>query len=151
MSAIISKTVAELEIDDGELRMAKQKLSQEKHSLQGMIAEINSKCTTRLSQNDYHKIQKLRASIVNQLQQKEGEIADINSRRHELLTVLEVRKQQSNKFQPDDIRLLVSIRDKWHDFSMESKNPKAARDVAWKISQEIRAFLLPYFQTSIAP
>lgn len=40
---------------------------------------------------------------------------------------------------------LVTIRDRWHDFSMEATNPKPAREAAWKFSQELRTVLKIYF------
>ncbi len=143
--SIVNKSIAELEIDDGELRVMKQRLSAEKHALQGELAQINSQCVSRLPQKEYQRLQSRRGQIVKQLQEKEVEIGDLNSSRHEILTVLEVRKRQAQLFVPSDVRKLVEIRDRWHGFSMDKNNPKSARETAWKISQELREFLKPHF------
>lgn len=142
---LVTKSISDLDIDDGELRVLKQRLSAEKHALQGELAQINSLCVPRLPQKEYQRLQSQRGKVVKQLQEKEIEISEVNSKRHELLTVLEIRKRQAQLFVPSDVRKLVDIRDKWHGFSMDNSNPKSARETAWKISQELREFLKPHF------
>jgi len=143
--SIVEKTICELEIDDGELLVMKRKLTAEKQALQGDLGTLNAKCATRLPQKEYQKIQNQRGDIVKMLANKEAEIGELNAKRAELQTVMQVRKRQAGKFVPSDVRLLVAIRDKWHDFSMDKNNPKSARETAWKISQELREFLKPHF------
>ena len=144
--SIVEKSIPELEIDDGEYRAMKQKLSAEKHALQGQIAEINARCVTHLPQKEYQKLQNQRSQMVKQLQEKEVEIGELNARRTEVNTVLNVRKSQSmNRW---DIRQLVEIRDRWHGFSMDKNNHKQARETAWKISQEIGDVLKRYFDAN---
>lgn len=143
--SIVEKAICELEIDDGELLTMKQKLSAEKQALQGQLGELNAKCATRLPNKEYQRIQSARGQIVNQLAEKEIEICELNRQRAELQTVMQVRKRQAGKFVPSDVKLLTEIRDKWHAFSMDSDNHQKAREVAWKISQELREFLKPHF------
>lgn len=150
--SIVGKAICELEIDDCELLMMKQNLSAEKQALQGQVGELNAKCATRIPNNEYQRIQSQRGQVVKQIADKETEIGEINRRRAELNTVLQVRKRQAGKFVPSDVKQLVKIRDRWHAFSMDSDNHQKAREVAWKISQEIREFLKPHFhQIPIRP
>lgn len=143
--SIVNKSIEQLEVDDGELRLIRQRLSAEKQALQGALGELNARCATRLPNKEYQKIQSARGQIVKQLAEKESELGEINSQRAELLTVLEVRKRQAGKFVPSDVKKLVEIRDRWHAFSMDSDNHQKAREAAWKISQELREFLKPHF------
>jgi len=143
--SIVNKSIEELEVDDGELRIIRQRLSAEKQALQGQLGELNARCATRLPNKEYQKIQNARGQIVKQLAEKESELGALNSQRHEILTVLEVRKRQAGKFVPSDVKLLVEIRDRWHAFSMDSDNHQKAREVAWKVSQELLEFLKPHF------
>lgn len=143
--SIVNKSIEELEVDDGELRTMRQRLSAEKQALQGQLGELNARCATRLPTKEYQKIQSARGQIVKQLAEKESELGAINSQRAEVLTVLEVRKRQAGKFVPSDVKKLVEIRDRWHAFSMDSDNHQKAREVAWKISQELRELLKPHF------
>lgn len=143
--SIVEKAICELEIDDGELLSMKQRLSAEKQALQGSLAELNAKCATRLPNKEYQRIQSARGQIVKQLADKETEIGALNRQRAELNTVMQVRKRQAGKFVPSDVKALVEIRDRWHSFSMDSDNHQKAREVAWKISQELREFLKPHF------
>lgn len=144
--SIVEKSICELEIDDGEMLAMKQKFSAEKQALQGQLGELNAKCAIRLPQKEYQRIQTARSQIVKQLAEKETEIAALNRKRTELQTVMQVRKRQAGKFVPSDVKLLVEIRDRWHGFSMDSTNHQKAREVAYKISQELREFLKPRFQ-----
>lgn len=149
--SILKKSICELEVDDGEMLAIRRKLSAEKQALQGMLGELNAKCATRLPQKEYQKIQSQRGQIVKQLAEKENEIGELNAKRAELQTVLEVRKRQAGRFQPSDVKRLVEIRDRWHAFSMDKLNPRSARETAWKMSQELREFLKPYFdRTQVA-
>jgi chromosome segregation ATPase len=141
----VDKSIEELEVDMGELSALKDKLSIEKQALQGQLAELNAKCAVRLPQQEFQRIQSARGQVVKQLAAKEGEIGEVNQRRAEIQTVLQVRKRQAHLFVPSDVRKLVEIRDKWHAFSMDSKNHQKAREVAWKVSQELREFLKPHF------
>ena len=145
--AIIEKSIEELELDNGELLILKQRLLAEKQALQGQLSELNAKCSMRLPSSEYHKIQSARGQVVKQLTGKESEIGALNAQRAELQAVMDVRKRQAKKFAPSDVRQLVEIRDRWHAFSMNPDNNKNARDVAWKISQELRAFLKPHFNS----
>jgi hypothetical protein len=139
----LSKSVPELEIDDGEYRIARHRLSAEKQALQGQLSEINAKCSMRLKFSEYHKLQKARSELVKQLAEKEIEIGELNSRRAELSTVIEVRKHQ--EMGRHDIRQLVHIRDTWHAFSMDKANHQKAREAAWKFSQELGDVLKRFF------
>jgi hypothetical protein len=149
--SLTEKSIPELEIDDAELRIMKQRLSAEKQALQGQLGELNSKCATRIPTKDFQKIQSARGQLVKQLAAKESEIGALNAERHEVLTVLEFRKHAANKFPPSDVKKLVEMRDRWHSFSMDSKNHQRAREIAWKTSQELRDFLKPYFNESTSP
>ncbi len=149
--SVVEKSLVELEIDDAELRDQKHKVSQEKQALQGTLAELNAKCAVRLPGNEFLRIQRHRGQLVRQLADKEGELGAINRQRSELQTVMQVRRRQAGEFLPKDVRLLVAIRDRWHGFSMDSKNHQKARETAWKFSQELRDFLKPHFQESQNP
>lgn len=142
---LVEKSIAELELDDGELRVEKQRLSAMKQSLQGEAARLNAKCATRIATAEYHKIQRERSEVVRQITGIEADISGVNARRTEVLAVLEVRKRQSGMFAPTDVRRLVEMRDRWHAASMDTETHQKAREMAWKNSQELRDFLKPYF------
>lgn len=142
---ITEKTIEELEIDDGELLILKNRLSIEKQALQGQLAELNGKCSKRLPNAEFHRIKSAKGQIAKQLSEKEMEIGEVNAKRAELWTVLSVRKRQAGKFKPEDVRRLAGIRDHWHSYSMDPANHQKSREIAWKISQELREFLKPYF------
>lgn len=143
--SIVAKSISELEIDDGELLIMKQRLTAEKQALQGQIGELNAKCATRIPNNEYQRIQSQRGQIVKQIADKETEIGELNRQRTELQTVLQVRKRQAGQFAPSDTKVLVAMRDRWHAFSMDSDNHQKAREVAWKVSQELRELLKTRF------
>jgi chromosome segregation ATPase len=144
---LVKKSIIELQIDDGELMALRRKLTAEKQAIQGQLGEINTKLKTTLPNDIFHKLNNRRGQLVKMLSEKESEVGELNAKRAELQTVLEVRKREAGHFQPHDVAKLVAIRDKWHDFSMDKKNPKSARETAWKISQEIRELLKPTFAT----
>lgn len=137
------KSLQDLKIDDAEFAVLKGRLSAEKKSLEGQLAELNAQASVKLLSPDYHRNRSIRGTIVKQLMEKECEIAEVNSRRREVNTVIDVRKHQ--QLSPSGIRHLVEIRDRWHDFSMNPDNHKKARDTAWKISQELRTVLKSFF------
>ncbi len=147
--SIVEKSIAELEIDDGELRTMRERLVAEKTALQSELAELNSKCATRIDNYKYQTIQNRRAQVVKQVNDKEAELAELNARRTELNTVMQVRKRQAHRFVPSDVRQIVAIRDKWHAFSMDASNHQKAREIAWKVSQELREFLKPHFRNEV--
>jgi uncharacterized protein YdaU (DUF1376 family) len=146
--SIVKKTINELEIDAAEYCMMRKRLTAEKAALQSQLAEIKAACTTRLPQQKYHSLQKQRAQLVRQLMEKEQEIATLNETRVELNAVTQVRKRQAGMFSVGETRELVEIRDKWHGFSMDAANHQKAREVAWKISQELREVLKRHFDAS---
>lgn len=144
-STLTQKSIEELEIDDGELRALRQRLVMEKTALQSQLNEINTQCRVRLPTAKFQQLQSRRGQIARQLMDKEREISDVNARRHELLTVKEVRKEQSSHLKVADIKKLIAIRDEWHDFSMDNKNDPVKRRMAWHFSQQLKEFLKPYF------
>jgi len=144
-TSIVDKSVCELEIDLGEYRMMKDRLSAEKAGLQCQLADLKARCSIRLPQEKYHKIQVERAGVLKLLAEKEAEISELNQKAAELNTVKEVRKRQAGEILPSDMRRLVEIRDKWHGFSMDSDNHQKGREAAWKFSQELREVLAQIF------
>jgi hypothetical protein len=129
MSNLVDLSIEELEVVNGELLSHKQRLSAEKQALQGQLGVLKAKCTIRLSPLEYHKVQTERGQVVNQLSEKEVEIGNLNIQLREVMTVLEVRKRQSGKIPPKEVKELVGIRDRWHDFSMDP--PTIKRHVRW--------------------
>lgn len=145
MSNTAEKSLEELQIDDGELLMQKHKLSQEKQAIQGELAGINARTKHKLPNKEFFKLKALRSNLAVQLSEKEREIGAINHARAELNTIINVRKRQAGMFPPYQVRQLVEMRDKYHEMSMDPKKHKEARNTAWNISQELRAFLKPFF------
>lgn len=143
MSSLVEKSLPELTIDDGEFLIMRERLIQEKNALQGQLAEINAQCSHHLPQREYHKLQSWRGQIVRQLLDKDSEISELNARRAELNTVINVRKQES--FSPHQVRQLVEMRDRWHGFSMDAKRHQKERETWWHCSQELRELLKHYF------
>ena len=146
MNPLCEQTIEELEIADGEVLIQRTRLINEKAALSSRLAELKAACTIRLQSKDYHRLQKERAQVIKQLTEKEAELSLLKEQRVEINTVLQVRKRQAGLFVPKDMRKLVEIRDRWHDYSMDSKNHQKAREVAWKISQELREVLKAQFQ-----
>lgn len=144
--SLTEKTIEELEIDCAECATLRQRLSAEKQALQGQLAEINAACIQRLPNKEFQRIRSKRFPIVRQLADKEVEIAEANRIQAEIHAVKEVRKRQAGRIVPSDIRSLVGMRDRWHEFSMDPKNHQKSREVAWKVSQELREFLKPHFK-----
>jgi len=149
MSALAEKSVAELEIDDGEFRVLKQRLIAEKQALQADLSAIKERCLVRLPLAEYQKLQRQRSRLVQQLMAKERELSELNAKRAELETVKQFRKESS--ITVSKMRELVGIRDHWHGFSMDEKNAPMARRLAWKFSQQLREFLKPYFSDGLLP
>jgi predicted nucleic acid-binding Zn-ribbon protein len=146
MSAITEKTVAELEIDMAELRQQRQRSSSEKMALQTQIAEINNELKETQPRERFIKLNRQRQDIIRQLGLKEQELSGMKQRHTELQAVRDFRKTQENQLTVEDIRLLVGIRDRMHEYSMDAGNPKSAREVAFKFSQELKAVLEKHFQ-----
>lgn len=142
---LTEQSIEELDISVGEVRTLRQRVSAEKQALQGMIGQINARCAVRLPQKEYQQLQRERATVVGQIAEKESELGALNAQMSEIQTVLEVRKRQAKQIQPREVSALVELRDRWHDYSMDAKNHQKAREVAWKVSQELRALLKPIF------
>lgn len=139
------QTVAELELDLADLRIARQKLVQEKGAIEAMLAEVNVSLKARLPHDVYVKKSRQRSDIIRQIADKLGEIMAINQRLTELQARRDFRKQQDGTLGPEDVRLLVGIRDRWHEFSMDPAQHAKARQAAFQFSQELRAVLKKHF------
>lgn len=138
------KTIPELEIDAAELDVLRAQLCMEKQGLQGQLAEINATLKSAvLPTKEYHRLMSIRGGVVKQLTELDQRIAAVKVRRMEVLVVRDVRKHEVVGV--GDIKRLVELRDRWHDFSMDKANPQRAREVAWKFSQELREILKRYF------
>jgi hypothetical protein len=146
--SLVSQSIPELQVDAGELQIVRHRLVAEKRALEAQLAEVNAKCERRLPQQEYQKLRQQRAQIIRQMTEKEAEIADLNSRRAEVNTVLNVRTQKA--FTVPEIRQLVEIRDRWHGFSMDAGNHQKAREAAWQFSQELRALLKTHFDGALS-
>lgn len=143
---LTAKTIEELEIEDGELLLLKEKLTTEKRCLQAEIVGINNKCTRTLPREEFNRLTRLKGDIVRQLITKDNEIAEVNTRRIALNTFKQVRKQQAGWFPSPAIRQLVEMRDRLHAISMDKKRHQKAREIAWEISQELKELLKPHFE-----
>lgn len=150
MSSLVEKSLAELEIDDGEGRVVRDHLCQEKVALQSQLADIKGQLATRLPKDKYAALMRSRAMVVRQLMEKEREISGMNASLKAIFTVKDFKKSQSAKsklLSISDIRSPVSIRDEWHEFSFNEANTVSARRAAHKFSQQLRAFLKPHFES----
>lgn len=144
---LIEKTVAELLLDQNELAAIRHRYAQEKMALQGQLIGVNAALKTKdklREKAEFHRLNRHRTNILNSLSAKENEITLINQRRAEVQAVIDVRKQQ--QFGIKQIKELIAVRDRWHEFSMEKANHQKAREVAFKVSQELRDLLKPYFE-----
>lgn len=144
---LLEKTVAELLLDQNELGAIRHRYAQEKMALQGQLIEVNAALKTKDKLRDkagFHRLNQHRTNILKSLSEKENDITLINQRRTEIQAVIDVRKQQ--QFGIKQIRELIDVRDRWHEFSMEKSNHQKAREVAFKVSQELRTLLKPYFE-----
>jgi hypothetical protein len=144
---LIEKTVAELILDQNELAAIRHRYAQEKMALQGQLISVNAEIKTKCKQTqkaEFHRLNKHRSNILRSLSEKENDITLINQHRAEVQAVIDVRKQQ--QFGIKQIKELIAVRDRWHEFSMEKANHQKAREVAFKVSQELRELLKPYFE-----
>lgn len=145
MSELTKKTVAELEIDRGELLIARQRIVAELGALESQLAEFAARCATKLPAPQYHKIQQQRAEVVRLKNEKVAELGSLKSAVQEIQTVIEVRKAQAGGLTSGEVKQLVAIRDEMHEFSMDASNAKSARDAAWKFCQQLRTVLKIHF------
>jgi hypothetical protein len=140
MSQLMEKSVAELEIDQGELLVIRHALSQEKHAIQAQLVEINAACSTRIPPNEFSKLQNQRRDLVKALAQKESEILSNKSKIRELLTVVTFKKRHS--FDP---KVIIAIRNDWQSYSLCNKIDPVKRRLAWQFAQQLTEALRPYF------
>lgn len=143
--SITQKSVIELELDDGELLTLRERLVTEKAALQSQLTGFKAQLAGRLPNVKYQGLMRQRAAVVQQLMEKEREIGELNEQRKVLGSVKEFRKSQESTLKVADIRSLVALRDGWHEFSMDDAHAPVERRLAFKFSQELRAFLKPYF------
>lgn len=134
------KTLPELLIDQGEFLLEKRRLVAEKMALTIELQELNIRLQRTMPLPEYTKVKSLRSRIVLQIQHKDSELNKTKERQNELAAIIGVRKLQ-NKEGEQNWGLLRQIRDKWHSFSMDDKNHQKAREVAWKVSQEITVLI----------
>lgn len=142
---LVDMTVAELGIYDGELRVMRDRLIQEKTAIQAQLADLNLAMKETLPKPVLHSKNQQRRDLVALLMTNEQAVSGINARRAELQTVLEFKKASS--FGHRQIRELIGIRDRWHEVSMDANTAPAVRRAAFKFSQELRVVLKPYFDT----
>lgn len=142
---LVEQTLPELLLGEGEYRAVRQRLVQEKLAIQQHLSEVNGKLSVKLPHAEFQKLNNQRRVLIQSLLDKEKEISAFNAERAEIETVMEVRKRQ--QFGITQIKALVTIRDNWHEFSMDPANHQKAREVAFKVSQELRALLKPYFDS----
>lgn len=142
---LAEQSLPELMLGEGEYRAMRQRLVQEKLAIQQQLTEVNRKLTLKWPFAELQKLKHQRQSIIASLQAKEMEISEFNQERAEIETVMEIRKRQ--QFGIQQITALVALRDSWHEYSMDTANHQKAREVAFKVSQELRALLKPYFDS----
>lgn len=141
-----TKTLQELELDRGELVVTRTRLCAEKTALQSQVAELNSKCATRLNQSLFASIQRRRSELVSRVNEKEQEIQEINAQIQITQSAADA-KRHTVEVKRFEVRQLVHLRDQWHEFSMDPKNHQKAREAAWKFSQELREILKRHFES----
>jgi chromosome segregation ATPase len=137
-------TQTEAKIDQCDFKAEKQRLVAIKLSLSSRLAEINSACKVRLPQNQYATLQRERGELSSSVAKIESEISQINQRLAEANAVLSITtdwKQVQSKM----VREIVTIRDKCHETSFDENEPASVRRFAFKVSQELRAAMKPYF------
>lgn len=142
----MSTSIAELELESGELAQERQRIVAEKMALQSQIADLNLRCATTLPQHEFVKVQRERTRLVKEVNARESLLSELKAGRTVLGSVINAKRKES--FGPSEIHTLVEIRDRWHGFSMDSVNHQKAREVAWKVSQEIAKLLKSHFTPS---
>ena len=145
MSEIMNKTAAELEVDIAELRTVRTRDAAEMKAIQAQLAALNAQLKTTQPQARYHKLMNQRAQLVRALHEFELSVQGLNQQITELNTVREHRWKQENHLTLEDVKLLIGIRDRWHEFSMDDTQHAKARQAAFKFSQELRTVLKKHF------
>lgn len=133
-------------LDEAELLASKDRLVAEKFGLQTQLAEINAECAVRLPNAKFYRLQQRRQALVREMSEKEKELAGIRANLRVAQASTEITKRHA--FGGSHVRQLVQLRDKWHEFSMDSENGQKSREAAWKFSQELRSILKSYFSVS---
>lgn len=146
MNVVAQKTIAEIEIDIAELHLARHRLIEEKAGLQAQLSEIKAIVAVLMPKPEFAKVMRRRADIISRMSLKDREISAMKSQITAMEATKSVRKSQEKEFSNGSVTEVRLIRDKWHDFSMDSTNHQKAREVAWKMSQEINVVLKKYFQ-----
>jgi capsule polysaccharide export protein KpsE/RkpR len=139
----MSKSLAELEIDDAELQVTRHRFASELQSLIGQLVEINAKLKITLPVNEFRKLNSQRGQVVKQITEKNQEVAIVKAEAAAVRAAMEVQKRKALNLH--DVRELVEIRDRWHEFSMDKGNHQKAREAAFKFSQELKIILKRYF------
>lgn len=145
MSEIMHKTSAELEVDIAELHNVRTRDTAEMKAIQAQLAELNAQLKTTQPQARYHKLMNQRAQMIRALHELELSVQGLNQKLKELNTVRAYRWKQENHLTVEDVKLLIGIRDRWHEFSMDDTQHAKARQAAFKFSQELRAVLRKHF------
>lgn len=140
-----TQTQAELEIEESELSLLRTKLANEKFAIQSELADINAKCSTRIDNQLFRKYQTQRAAILRQLQDKERELGDVKAQTRLINTRKEVAKAETKAFAPDEMRMLIEIRDKWNGISLDDHWHNERRKAAWEFVKELNTILKPKF------
>ena len=148
MSEMLNKSLEELRIEKGQMDINRQRVANEKKSVAAQLTELNAEIGGKKHPHDvFHRLQKRRSELVRMLNEKESELAEVNSQISGLNTFIDVRTQQSKESKLN-VRKLIEMRDRWHEHSMNPTRDQKTREVFWKCSQEIREFLKPYFASS---
>lgn len=141
-----SEMLADLELTRSELQQVRQSYVAEKLALVEKLGAINARCKTRLPNDEFHRLQSKRGQLVKEMARVEKKLAEMNAGAVSIQATIDIRKRTA--LAVSDVRHLVAIRDRWHDYSMDKANHQKAREVAWKVSQELKAFLKHYFDPS---
>ena len=138
-----NELLATLVMDRAELKQVRQSYVSEKLAIVEKLGAINARCKGRLPNAEFHRLQSQRGQLVKDMARVEAKLAEINAGSAAINATIDVRTQPA--LNHSDIKKLVEIRDRWHDYSMNKLNHQKAREVAWKLSQELKDFLRPYF------
>ena len=147
MTPLIEKTPSELVIEQAEVAAQIKFLAGKQKEIQFQLSEVNNLMKgKKLPHEQYHKLMAHRKNLCGSRARIEKDFTELRQKSSAVHAVMEVKKRDA--IDPKTMHRIVGIRDSWHEFSMDKANHQKAREVAFKVSQELRELLKPYFEAN---